>query len=129
MLARPCGQGPSGWEVLIEGLGQAIPVHNVSRLSFRAILQLRRPRGTDLGSPPLPAAEPHTAALTDANLEDPSHPGVRRAMAGLYRMFGSPPSRRRARGHSNRDEGSPSRRLSGPGSSTSPRARSCGTRC
>ena len=74
------------------------------------------PRGTDFGSPPLPAAEPHTAALTDANLEDPSHPGVRRAMAGLYRMFGSPPSRRRARGHSNRDEGSPSRRLSGPGS-------------
>ena len=60
-------------------------------MSFRAVLQLRRPRGTDFGSPPLPAAGPHTAALTDANLEDPSHPGVRRAMAGLYRMFGRPP--------------------------------------
>ena len=54
-------------------------------------MQLRRPRGTDFGSPPLPAAGPHTAALTDANLEDPSHPGVRRAMTGLYRMFGRPP--------------------------------------
>ena len=60
-------------------------------MSFRAVLQLRRPRGTDFGSPPLPAAGPHTAALTDANLEDPSHPGVRRAMTGLYRMFGRPP--------------------------------------
>ena len=60
-------------------------------MSFRAVLQLRRPRGTDFGSPPLPAAGPHTAALTDANLEDPSHPGARRAMAGLYRMFGRPP--------------------------------------
>ena len=60
-------------------------------MSFRAVLQLRRPRGADFGSPPLPAAGPHTAALTDANLEDTSHPGVRRAMAGLYRMFGRPP--------------------------------------
>ena len=54
-------------------------------------MQLRRPRGADFGFPPLPAAGPHTAALSDANLEDPSHPGARRAMTGLYRMFGRPP--------------------------------------
>ena len=34
------------------------------------------------------------AAHLDANLEDPcAHPGVRRTMAGLSRMFGRPPSR------------------------------------